>query len=69
MSGYSSFATIVLSQTDLHNLFYSLATLGEIALPAPSNTIAFSPDGTMLAISYDNPDFWGPNHVTVWTVP
>jgi WD40 repeat protein len=31
--------------------------------------IAFSPDGTLLALSYEDPLFWGPNRATIWAVP
>lgn len=48
-------------------------TTGEIAAehPVPGNiqSMSFSPDGTMLAVNYEDTEFWGPNNVTLWAIP
>jgi hypothetical protein len=43
--------------------------LGNITLPANVTALAFSPNGSLLAIAYEDPNFWGPNRVEVWGVP
>jgi WD40 repeat protein len=43
--------------------------VGSISIAANIGQVAFSPDGTKLAIAYEDPLFWGPNRVTVWGAP
>jgi len=42
--------------------------LGNITFPAAVRALAFSPNGTLLAVVYEDPNFWGPNRVEVWGV-
>jgi WD40 repeat protein len=42
--------------------------LSSINLPAQVTALAFSTDGSMLAIAHEDPNFWGPNRVALWGI-
>jgi WD40 repeat protein len=51
---------------------YDLASgteLSSLPINAGVGTLSFSPDGTLLAFAYEDPQFWGPNRATLWAVP
>lgn len=41
---------------------------GSLAIAGSPTNISYSPDGTLLAISYADPYFWGPDTVSLWGV-
>lgn len=51
--------------------FYDRSTGAEVfavSFNSGVGTVSFSPDGTLLALMYEDPLFWGPNRATLWAV-